>query len=171
MRVTDKFIYFWGEWPSNFQTSKFTTKFDGKERTFHNAEQFFMFTKAMTFKDYDIAEKIIKEGIDPKKARLLGRKVSGYNDEVWNEIRYKVMLKANMCKYTQNEDLKKKLLDRQFDGKHFVEASPIDIIWGIGVDERDAKDDRSNWLGQNLLGQVLDEVREKLKQDEQKNLE
>ena len=164
MRVTDKYIYFWGDWPSNFQPVKFTIKFDGKTHTFHNSEQFFMFAKAMTFKDEKIAEQILREGIDPKKAKKLGRKVSNYDDKVWDKLRYKIMLKGNMCKYTQNEELKKKLLDPNFDGKHFCEASPKDRVWGCGLHENDPLiDDESNWLGQNLLGKVLDEVRERIK--------
>lgn len=162
MRITDKYIYFWGDWTSNFQPAKFTVKVDGKVCNFHNSEQYFMYIKAITFHDDKIAEQILREGIDPKKAKKLGRKVSNYDNDVWDKLRYRVMLKANMLKYTQNEQLKKNLLDPKFDGKHFVEASPFDNIWGIMCDERDAKDDQSNWNGLNLLGQVLDEVREKL---------
>ena len=165
MRITEKYIYFWGEWPSNFHPAKFSVKFDGKEYTFHNSEQFFMFAKAKTFKDEKIAEQILREGIDPKKAKKLGRKVSNYDDKVWDKVRYKVMLKANMLKYTQNEQLKKNLLDSKFDGKHFVEASIHDNIWAIGCSIEDAKDDQSNWNGLNLLGQVLDEVRERIKNE------
>ena len=166
MRITEKYIYFWGEWPSNFHPAKFSVKFDGKEYTFHNSEQFFMFAKAKTFKDEKIAEQILREGIDPKKAKRLGRKVSNYDDKVWDKLRYKVMLKGNLCKYTQNEWLKKKLLDTAFEGKHFVEASIYDNIWAIGCSIEDAKDDKSNWNGLNLLGQVLDEVRERIKSED-----
>lgn len=162
MRVTDKYIYFWGDWTSNFQSAKFTTKVDGKACTFHNSEQYFMYIKALTFHDEKIAEQILREGIDPKKAKRLGRKVSNFDNDLWDKLRYRVMLKANMLKYTQNEDLKKKLLDPKFDGKHFVEASIYDTIWAIGCCVDDAKDDQSNWNGMNLLGQVLDDVREKL---------
>lgn len=163
MRVTDKYIYFWGEWPSNFASAEFVTRFNGKEYNFHNSEQYFMFVKAMTFGDEKIASQILKEGIDPKRAKNLGRKVSNYDDKVWDKLRYKIMLKANMLKYTQNEHLKKYLLNPEYDGKHFVEGSSYDRVWGIGCDWRDAKDDKSNWSGLNLLGQILDEVRERLK--------
>jgi ribA/ribD-fused uncharacterized protein len=45
-----------------------------------------------------------------------------------------------------------------------VEASPFDTIWGIGLHWKDDKVlDEANWLGQNLLGKALIEVRETLK--------
>ena len=55
------------------------------------------------------------------------------------------------------------LLNKEFDGKKFVEASPLDGIWGIKCDEATAKDDESNWNGLNLLGKALNEVRGILK--------
>ena len=119
--------------------------------------------KARAFGDEEIAMRILFEGKNPKQAKSLGRKVKGYNDEVWNKTRYKVMLRANLLKYLQNKDIEKLLLNEEFEGKNFVEASPIDRIWGIGCDEATALDDESNWNGQNLLGKVLDEVRGILK--------
>jgi predicted NAD-dependent protein-ADP-ribosyltransferase YbiA (DUF1768 family) len=67
-----------------------------------------------------------------------------------------------MFKYTQNPELNLTILDPQFNGKKFVEASPIDGIWGIKCGEEEALDDESNWNGLNLLGKVLDEVRRRL---------
>jgi len=57
------------------------------------------------------------------------------------------------------EELKKLLLSDKYKGKSFVEGSPVDNIWGIGIHEDDASDDTSNWKGQNLLGKALDTVR------------
>lgn len=163
MRVTDKHVYFWGEFLSNWYPARFTEAREGKTLEFFNSEQYFMYEKAKAFGDEEIAMRILFEGKNPKQAKTLGRKVKGYNDEVWNKMRYKVMLRANLLKYLQNKDLEKLLLNEEFDGKNFVEASPYDRIWGIGCDEASALDDESNWNGQNLLGKVLDEVRDILK--------
>ena len=162
IRVTDKHVFFWSGWPSNWHPSIFTAKYEGKEYEFHNAEQYFMFVKAKTFGDDEIAERIINEGKDPKVAKALGREVKNYDDKVWNEKRYQVMVDANLYKYSQNEELKELLLNPELEGKHFVEASPLDGIWGIKCGETEALDDESNWNGLNLLGQALDEVRDKL---------
>jgi hypothetical protein len=43
-----------------------------------------------------------------------------------------------------------------YPGFEFVEASPVDKIWGVGLAEDDPLIyDKANWLGQNLLGKAL----------------
>ena len=45
-----------------------------------------------------------------------------------------------------------------------VEASPYDTIWGIGLLASDTKAQQAGtWLGENLLGFALMEVRDLLK--------
>ena len=164
MRVTDKHVFFWGEWPSNWFPTYFIVK-EGRNRLgFFNSEQYFMYRKAKTFGDEEIAERILSEGKKPKTAKALGRKVKNYDDTVWSEKRYQVMTDAVMYKFSQDEKLKELLMNPEFDGKKFVEASPYDGIWGIKCDEATASDDESTWNGLNLLGKALDDVRDKLKE-------
>jgi hypothetical protein len=159
MKVTDKHILFWGEWLSNFYTSPFT---DDRGIKFFCVEQYFMFEKAIKFKDHDTASQILRVK-EPKEAKKLGRKVRGYDDTVWAECREKVMLDGLYFKFTQNKGLKKTLTQPEWKDKHFVEASPYDRIWGIGLGVDDPKaDDENEWLGQNLLGKCLDKVRDSL---------
>lgn len=163
MRITDKHVFFWGEWPSNWFPALFNVNVDGNNLIFYNSEQYFMFIKAKTFGDEEMALKILLEGKNPKKAKQCGRMVKNYDDKVWDEKRYQVMVDANMYKYSQNEELKKLLLNKELDGKHFCEASPIDKIFGVGMAEDNPLiDDENNWQGRNLLGKVLDEVRKKM---------
>ena len=73
------------------------------------------------------------------------------------------MLDINYAKYSQVEDCKKLLLDPMFAGRTFVEASPRDRIWGIGMSlNNPLVDDPANWRGRNLLGKVITEVRDRL---------
>ena len=169
MRVTDKHVFFWGEFPSNWYKCHFTVKHNGKELDFFNSEQYFMWMKAITFGDETTALRILMEGKNPKMAKTLGRLVKNYDDKKWNEVRYQIMVDANYYKYSQSEELKELLLNPEFDGKHFVEASPLDGIWGIKCGETEALDDKSNWNGQNLLGKALDEVREMLLNEKNKS--
>ena len=169
MKVTNKHVLFWGEWPSNWYRAEFDAEMmvNGEKKTLHffNSEQYFMYVKAVVFGDYETADKILKTK-DPKKAKALGREVKGYDDKVWNEMRYKVMVDANKAKYSQNEELKKLITSEEFKGKGYVEASPLDRVWGVGLSENDPlADDDGYWKGQNLLGRALDEVREWLLND------
>jgi ribA/ribD-fused uncharacterized protein len=163
MKVTDKHIFFWGEWPSNWYPCHFTVNHDGKELEFFNSEQYFMWMKAITFGDEEIALRILLEGKNPKTAKSLGRKVRNYDDKVWNEKRFQIMLDANIAKFSQNEDLKKLLLSPEYEGHGFVEASPYDKVWGVRMFESNPDiDDETKWKGLNLLGKVLDETRKQL---------
>ena len=164
IRLTDKHAFFYTEWPSNFYRTKFTWKAFGEEHEFFCTEQAFMWAKAKYFGDNDSAAKIL-EADDPMKCKQLGRLVKGYDDKQWSLVRYSFMRDVNFEKYTQDPKLKEKLLDSAFDGKEFVEASPTDRIWGIGFAQVDAPDDESKWLGQNLLGKVLTQVRDEILHD------
>jgi len=172
MRVTDKHVLFWGEWPSNWYPAEFDVemmiKGEKKKLHFFNTEQYFMFVKAIVFADHETADKILKTK-DPKKAKALGREVKGYDDKVWNEMRYKVMVDANKSKYSQNDDLKELITSDDFKGKGFVEASPLDGIWGIKLGENNPlADDETKWRGKNLLGKALDETRKWLLEQDNK---
>lgn len=163
MKITSNHVFFWGGIFSNWEIAEFDAEIGGEKCHFYNSEQYFMYIKALTFGDNKIAKEILDKGMNPKVAKELGRKVKNYNDKVWNDKRYQVMVDANMLKFKQNGNLLKELLSEKYEGKHFCEASPKDRIWGVGLSENDPLiDDEKNWLGTNLLGKVLDEVREKI---------
>lgn len=154
MKVTEKFVLFWGGVFSQWYKSKFKDK-DGI--TFSSCEQYMMYKKAMLFNDGGTSAKILATD-DVKKIKQLGREVKNFNEDVWNSHKFNIVVEGNFYKFTQNEDLKKELL--KYDAKSFVEASPQDRIWGIGLhyDDVDALDS-SKWKGKNLLGKTLDIVR------------
>lgn len=60
-------------------------------------------------------------------------------------------------KFSQNPHLLEKLFATK--GTTLVEASPRDCLWGIGLEAKNPKaQDRRNWRGKNLLGNILTEV-------------
>lgn len=163
MKITDKYVFFWKEHPfCNFTRCEIRTDDYGLDdkTVFTSSEQLFMWYKAMFFDDEETAEKILKTN-DPETARRLGRTVKNYDDKKWDMERTECMYDAVWMKFVQNEDLRKKLCDPKYDGKHFVEAAYYDRIWGIGYNENDALDNEDNW-GRNELGKILDEVRRRL---------
>jgi ribA/ribD-fused uncharacterized protein len=128
--------------------------------TFYTAEQYMMYGKAMLFGDEEIAQKILQT-TDPREQKALGRQVRNFDPVVWEREAKNIVYKANYAKFTQNENLKKFLL--KTEGTTLVEASPTDVIWGIGMDESHPdRFDKSKWRGTNWLGEVLTQLREDL---------
>ena len=165
MSITDDYIFFYKDWLSNFQKTKFWP--DPKESPmmyFTSTEQAFMYAKAMFFNDYEIANLILNTD-NPSRCRQLGRYVHGYDDKKWDKVRYEIFYKYNLMKYTQDKKLQKMLLDPKFDDKVFVEASPIDNIWGIGIAENNDPEYKEHIWGKNLLGKILTNIRTRIKQN------
>ena len=159
LKVYDKHVAFWGSAFSNFYPCSFTE--GGK--VWKNSEQCFMAKKAEYFKDIEILEEILKAET-PEKAKKLGRKVKNFDAEKWSKVCFDKMYDAVYAKFSQNNDLKELLLSSDFEGKSFVEGSPFDAIWGVKMDWRNPDiDNEENWRGQNLLGKVLNKVREDLR--------
>jgi len=108
----------------------------------------------------DVFSKII-EAKDPGKAKKLGRQIKHFDEQIWLEQRFDIVVKGNYLKFSQNPELKQFLLNTSY--RVIVEASPVDPIWGIGMaaDHRDAANPK-RWKGLNLLGFALMQVRDQL---------
>ena len=152
-----KFHLFWGGEFSQWYPSEF--KIDGG--TYNCAEQYMMEQKALFFKD-DFAADMIMDETEPRLRKAWGRKVENFDGELWMEVCYDIVLKGNIAKFSQNPKLLKVLLDT--GSIEIVEASPYERVWGIGLSENNIKaQDKGQWLGLNLLGKVIMDVREALK--------
>lgn len=161
MKLTSKYVFFWHGVFSNWHPSPIEYEnYDYDDIEFSNSEQMFMWLKAISFDDYESADKILACKT-PREAKDLGRIVKNYDDSKWNTLRYDAMLQACLCKFRQNQDMKNDLLAT--GDRILVEASPYDKIWGIGMaaDHPDIEDE-SKWKGTNLLGKVLMDVRKQL---------
>jgi ribA/ribD-fused uncharacterized protein len=134
-------------------------------RAFNCAEQYMMYGKALLFADAAVGEKILAAD-HPKEHKALGRKVKGFDDQIWRRERLGIVLAGNRAKFTQNAELLELLLATR--GTTLVEASPYDRIWGIGLAATDPRaQDPATWRGQNLLGKILTELRDELLRDPQ----
>ncbi|MFC2994202.1 NADAR family protein [Acinetobacter sichuanensis] len=135
----------------------FPSKFEVDGVQYKNTEQYMMAQKAKLFGDDEILNKILRTA-DPKEIKVLGRLVKGYQESVWLEHRFNIVVQGNLAKFSQNEDLKQFLLNT--GERVLVEASPVDKIWGIGLSAEDEKAEKPlQWKGLNLLGFALMEVR------------
>ena len=120
-----------------------------------------MAQKAWLFKDIEIFSKIL-DSTDPKEIKALGREVKNFDPKIWNQHKFEIVVKGNLCKFGENQELKEFLLSS--GNKILVEASPYDKIWGIGMKEgTPGIDNPTNWKGENLLGFALMEVRDELR--------
>ncbi len=137
------------------------TSFSDDKYSYKTAEHYMMVKKAELFKDLEIVDQIIKSE-SPKEAKALGRKVKGFDSTIWDSNKMEIVVKGNLLKFGQNKELKDFLLET--GNKVIVEASPRDMIWGIGLGETNPKCLNPNtWRGKNLLGFALMEVRDELK--------
>ena len=128
------FVFFWGHTPA--KSGEITQsclsqwwKCDFTEGgiNFCCAEQYMMYRKALLFEDHEHADDILKTK-DPKTIKALGRLVSNFDDKVWNEHKSEIVLQGNICKFSQNPELKAYLIGT--GDRILVEASPYDRVWG-----------------------------------------
>jgi ribA/ribD-fused uncharacterized protein len=132
-----------------------------QDKLFNCSEHYFMYYKCLTFDptNSELLEKIYSEE-SSYKVKKLGRQVKHYDDKIWSEKRYSIMINALRLKFTQNKVIKDKLLSTK--PKILYEASPFDKLWGIGYSSKNAIIKDTQKYGQNLLGKALMQVRDEL---------
>ncbi len=128
--------------------------------SFSSMEQFMMYRKAVCFNDETVAEQILSTS-DVAKIKALGRRVSNYDESMWNGIRQITVYEGLLAKFSQNEDLKAKI--KATGNAILAECAVKDRIWGIGLSMKNPdRFNKAKWNGQNLLGYALMMVRERL---------
>lgn len=135
--------------------------FEVDNLVFNSSEQFMMYNKALLFEDIEIAEKILLSK-DVKEQKALGRQVRNFDIKIWEKEAINIIFKGNKAKFSQNNEFKNLLLSTE--GQTLVEASPTDVVWGIGLEEADHKAfNIRTWNGTNWLGIALTELREEFR--------
>lgn len=159
MRITKTHTFFYRDRIAQWHKANMFDQESGF--IFNTAEQYMMYQKAQLFGDYHMSYKIINS-VDPREQKNFGRQVANYDEQIWQANREKIVYNGNLLKFTQHPYL---LADLFSTGDtQLVEASPTDLIWGVGFREDDPKiDNPDNWKGLNLLGKVLTQVRDDIK--------
>lgn len=160
-----KYLFFWGHQPSrsgDITSSCFSqwwnSKFIHEGVVYHTTEHWMMAEKARLFNDHDSLIKILSAK-SPGEAKKWGRSVIGFKQDTWEEHRFRIVVLGNYLKFTQNAALETYLLNTK--NRVLVEASPVDRIWGIGIDgQHEFATVPTKWKGLNLLGFALMEVRD-----------
>ena len=154
-------VFFWHEYDVNGCFSNwYTSPFVIDDFCYDHVEQYLMAQKAKLFHDARAYTAILK-ATNPKECKRLGREVKPFDAATWDKVRYKVLLAGVRAKFSQNEELKKKLLAT--GNAILAEASPYDDIFGIKLDAHSAATvPCEQWPGKNLLGKALMEVRAEL---------
>lgn len=112
--------------------------------TYQNSEAAFQAQKCMTEE-----EKLSFENIDPSEAKRLGRRIKMRPD--WNKRKFDEMYAIVKAKFEQHPEILQKLLETE--NAYIQEENTWgDKIWGT-----------VNGAGQNLLGKILMQIREELK--------
>lgn len=161
-------IYFWGHTPNKNEMTAaclsqwYDCYFEVDGVCYHTTEQFMMAGKALLFGDEEVYREIMTAH-HPQDHKKLGRKVHGFDMELWGAKKLDIVVEGNKAKFSQNPELRAFLLST--GDAILVEASPYDKIWGIGLDRETAmKGTVSQWQGENLLGCALMEVRDWLRE-------
>ncbi|KAK5464907.1 hypothetical protein LTS15_001470 [Exophiala xenobiotica] len=118
---------------------------------------------------------------NPRDQKAIGRRTKGFNEAIWTRASFDVVVASciaraeadpelrevyTLCQYQyQYEDEYRTLgpgpdqqrQQGQQGRRKFVEGSPMDKIWGIGLRWDDPRaDDERNWKGGNRLGRCHD---------------
>ncbi|QHF02643.1 DUF1768 domain-containing protein [Pseudomonas asturiensis] len=161
-----EFTFFWGHQRSKTATTAscfsqwFEAGFTVEGQHYLTAEHFMMAEKAALFDDQEIRTQVL-QAPTPNAAKALGRNVRGFDDRIWLQHRYDIVVRANQAKFSQNPELNEYIL--RTGSRVIVEASPVDHIWGIGLAQDNVDANNPNlWKGLNLLGFALMQVRDRV---------
>ena len=129
------------------------------DKTFNCSEQYYFYNLASHLQDQKTAD-LILAAKDARGSKKLSRDIKGYVKDGHREIETQIMERATLLKFNQNIGLKEKLVNS--DGK-LVECNPNDKFWSCGLSLHDPNvTDCSKWLGKNVLGDILEAVRDKI---------
>ena len=157
-KITDSMILFHGKdsFLSNFYDAPF--ELDGIKYT--GSEQYYQYSKAKHSGNDMIAAEILATP-NPVEQMKLGRSLKPETDQWNNTLSESIMEAGIKAKFQQNPSLRQKLL--KTGNRELVECNRHDIYWsnGLSLYNEDAPD-KNKWVGKNILGNILTNVRNEL---------
>jgi ribA/ribD-fused uncharacterized protein len=130
--------------------------------TFNSIEQYMAYNKILLFK-FD-NKQLLQDVLNEKNPKQISSYFKTYfqtnnipkiSDD-WEKIKYDIVFKANMLKFSQNQQLKDKLLIAS--RKHIYAAFKSNNYWGIGFSPEEAFFGNKRKFGENVLGKILMQV-------------
>lgn len=156
--IGDVTVFFGKSSPfSNFHHAEFRID----NTTYSGVEQYFQSEKAKFFSD-DLTHHKIMSTTDPYSQWRAGQNTKNFDADQWLKgPALKVMEAGLLAKFGQNGHLLRALLST--NNNLLAESSPRNLFWGTGVGINDAAAaDRDRWTGDNKLGFLLMDVRQRL---------
>ena len=149
---------------SNFHPASFYV--NGTHYT--SSEQFIQHTKAILFKDYSTARKILNAS-SALECKELAKDIDKYSKELWEKEAKKCCKIGIKEKFAQNSGLKDVLIYCT-ENKQIVESAN-DQFWGTGVPlhQSDCLNPQQ-WISQGIMGEILMEIYHELIEDNKANV-
>ena len=161
-KKVDAIFFHLPEEPYGYLSNWHESHFDLDGIQYSSAEQYIMYQKCLLFGDDESAKAVLATD-DPETQQAIGKKASGFIKNVWLGSRQIIAMRGILAKFSQNDDLKKMLLST--NDAVLVECAKSDRNWACGISLYDKdRRDASKWLGENILGFTLMEVRKILQE-------
>lgn len=135
------------EWKDFSNLAPYSIDLEGK--VWSSVEHYYQYKKFETT-DFSYAQKIM-DASTPKDAKILSMQNDNYPSN-WNDIKIDILKTAVRKKFESYSNLRNLLLST--GDEELIEANPDDYFWGEGKDGS----------GKNMMGLILMELREDLKQ-------
>lgn len=112
----------------------------------------------------------LKKKAKPKGARILGNQISPFDADGWEEASIIIMARVLLDKFGPDSTLRDMLINT--GERLLVEAESMDTKWATGYSITETRKlPTKDWLGENLLGELLMVVRENLREHPHFSLE
>lgn len=146
-----------GPWSmlDNFASTPVTVDIGFGIQTYRTSEHAFAAAKAST----QTGHYRIAGAIDPGMAKMLGRKTKMRAD--WENVKADVMWRVLLAKFAQHP-LATDILMATGDSRIYEGNTWYDQVWGVTEEFTGKKAAKGSgvWVGQNILGEMLMEIRE-----------